>query len=469
MQKITHYLPIICLSIIARADVFDTMYEPKDNAPTPSRKSLTQGFYREFWEINPSTNFDKLIYTPTMQQDFYKNIMLKTITGYGIRGFANNQANKIDPLKHLQDKFSNGSQDKLYDDLRRIKSYIMQVEQCYANMEGNDRYIENQHGERKQTKLEQEIESQCSHLNIKDLIDKILAIKTTNTSAINFKSIYSQNYNDSAATLPLTKQAKVELPIIHRMLQDVYRAKRAQLIRNLNKEFIDSYELESSDFIDADRLSDKNQINNIFDAFTDVVNFDSDNLPVNIFSADSGDILHNGSIKFQYELSNEFGDESVESIKNYRQSKSEELKKSRKEALQLAKSFGILKQAAVSGLTTIINERYAEGSDASKLSAINAEINTNLKISKGGKVRPTELLKQIRDNISLNNKLAYMRYIALEKNQLALTSVQIAQLKNLADKINEQFEAMNRAAVMIDAGDDLTHEVGAKPDVTEIK
>ena len=129
------------------------------------------------------------------------------------------------------------------------------------------------------------------------------------------------------------------------------------------------------------------------------------------------------------------------------------------------KSLGILKQSAVSGLATIIKERYTSTNSPSELSALADAIDASLNPNTTDKSKPTETLLKIRESLALSNKLAYMRYLALEKTQLSLTAIQIAQLKTIADKIKELNDGLEKNILFYEIGDQLSNSIGEGPSI----
>ena len=97
------------------------------------------------------------------------------------------------------------------------------------------------------------------------------------------------------------------------------------------------------------------------------------------------------------------------------------------------------------------------------------ELELTSKESKDKKVKPSEILKELRDGIYMNNLMNYKRYLVMEKSLMSLTTMQISSLNELAKKINSMSDAMQSIAISIDAGDNFTGQIGQKPEVTEVE
>ena len=491
LQLSTKYIISISTFILS-ISVMATPFLPTAITSPP----LNIDFYTNFWEISPDNNFDPILYSDPAKQDILKDIAFKSMTGYGITNEDNND-DALDPAENLNDKFSefskNPEMNEKYKQLIALKEQILKVEQCYANLaltdEKNRDYLKTDFGPRKPTKLERKL-APCSAQDINSIINQ----STINISDT-IKNLIAKIQNTNISTNNIEKYSKQALKILHTNLLNEYQKQKTALIISINKDFSTSDKTNIENIVNRKTIQSSEDSRKLFDALTDVVSIKT-GLPTAVFKADSNAIISNGGPKV---ISTDDGDGAdLPNLKNYRAAKQKEIDNISADIKDQSHSFGILKLNAISGLSTIISERFVNQSEKSLMSELARTIDDNLKakesnintvsdetknpsiqtaavdsnakieVATDNKVKPSKLLLQIRDNLSINNKLAYMRYLALEKTQLSLTTLQIAQLKDLADEIKKKREALNKLVMMFDAGSNMTDTISQQPKVTAV-
>lgn len=463
----------------------NTLTEPETKTEekkiTTAGEAISEKFYKEFWMIDPATDLEGILEANKRSQGFYQDIMLKSLTGFGTgEQFISSDNAEPNPLINIVNYFdcyipgsSNCAKGTSAEDLseninkiNKLKFLMSSIEQCYANIKGNKKFLENEFGGRKQTKLEKSLGIECNSDDMYKIISDI-----ANTGEIQYK--YEKK---SGARIKIIESYKNDLENLHTLIKEKLDEEKSKFIEKINSNFADKFQ-SGMTFVDSTKLDNQEMIKSVFNAFTDASKVNTAGFAINVFSSEDPRIIVNGAFY------NKLNTENKKNVQNYRKVKSMELQSSKQEFKKLSKSFGIVKQASISGLTTIINERYAEKGKESELSSIFKKINskfeeqkqqeTKLELnsteSKDKKVKPSEILKELRDGIYMNNLMNYKRYLVMEKSLMSLTTMQISSLNELAKKINSMSDSMQSTAITIDAGDNFTGQIGQKPEVTEVE
>lgn len=490
MKQLTWILPFLTFANLAINPAFanedatektvivtpgtDPTVDPSlDPSVSPGKDSggmgLSEEFYNKFWKIDKSSNFpDGIISSESSGDGFFRSIMLKSLTGYGTgsdsdQGPVNDLYYKIAGvfacyIPQQDCEFKGITKDKHVDKVLEVKKLLESIEQCYANnVYWDDDQITTVLGKRYQTEIEKKLGIKCDFGDIDSLL-------TQASSIVNYPYVTP---NKESATGDLSRDFKGSLQNVHTMLLSELNSSLASLIISINNHQAGSTEFKT--FIDETKL-DEDRARTIFNAYTDVVSAKLASFPVTIFSRSSDDVdgrvLNKGDF---YALDSN----KTELVKNYRKTRALQIKKLNDEYIESARSFGILKQAAISGLANIVSERFvAKGSKDSELDIIAnliKEAMTKEAKDKDKKVEPSVILKQIRDDLVLSNRLKYKQYLALERSQLALATTQMAQTNVLSDRINKIINSMVQMTQLFDAGDDFTGQIGQKAEVQKLK
>lgn len=431
-----------------------------------SNDCISKNWYEEFWSAKANESFDKALYTQPSNLSIFQDLTLRSITGYGTQASISDKqlTNNYDPIENIYRKLPESNN---YEKLKRFKQAILSIEQCFANIEDNNEYLNTAVGKRKQSKLEKELGIKCKIPDQALVIEQIKAQDLVPT----FK--YPENISGSGSPQgAILERNKIILRNLHRILQAEFNALRVSVIEDINKVYAQSLpENFDNNILNSNKITDTNVIYNTFNAFTDIVQTKNDVFPVSAIK-NRETIIINGELKNinDYDLTGN----QISAFDQFRKNKSEHIEQIMQDLTPKIQSLGILKQGAISGLSTIIKERYAEGNNKSELSAlsdaIESSLNIEAKASDGdsSKEKPVETLVKIRNSLALNNKLAYMRYLALEKAQLSLTAIQIAQLKVLANEINKATLSMEKNILFYEVGDNFSSGTGEAPSITRL-
>lgn len=438
---------------------------------TTDSSSLTQSFYKLFWNTEATSSHYGLALEPDKSERFFKKylreLILKIKTGAGSNNSSdvksNNLyvklANNFDACLKQSADLNNGygACTKIYN-LRKHAAYI---EQCYANIPkeestavGNtEKRNETNVGLmvnnviRNQTNLEKESAINCSADRA-----KLIIINAVAASGIKFKMTDSNDIN----------AIKGDLSSLHRQLIDQLKSARIDYIIQQNQAsqvdqqtaLIDTYEF----------TKDSNNANEVLNAFNDIVTIRQYLRPVNLFNSvqndDATKIIAAGEIKLVKNLaksdSNASANDIAKNVNMHRKSLEESIKTQTEQQAKLINSFGTLKENAMLNIASIIAERtIPEGKQHSMLFNLNKAINDSLNMIEQKPQEPAKLLKQIRDAINLNNKLNYMIYLAEERIQMALSVNQIGELKPLADVIDANAKQIDKLSFELDLGSEI--------------
>lgn len=433
-------------------------------------ESITQKFYNKFWEIDPNQDIQSMVLDPNYNKSF-QEVVFKARTGYGtgngsdFRGSSayQNLVNSFAScVPSASDSGSGCPSSTTANNFKNIRIAIAKLEQCYANIpvdsKNQDSSDKSKNAEgltfegfqRSQTKLEKEMSLEC-------MPDTALSVLKDANQYTGGAFNITVNSDSSASDI---KQAMSSL---HSLLVTKLQSARKEIIESINKNYLNgkgSKAIDDRSFIDKSEIDDS-EVNEILNAYNDVVIIDSYLPPTGVFSRVANDspnksnvkILANGNIVTVGSIGGT--DSQAEKISNLRNSQVKSFKDMLKQQTDLIESFGTLKQNAILNVSSLVAERTKQG-DHSMLYSIENTINEQLKKSTDkDEVKPSLLLLQIRDAIRLNNKLTYMNYIAIERVQQSLSVTQIAQLKPLSDKINEITEQINKLSSEIDLGSAL--------------
>lgn len=448
--------------------------------------ALEKKFYKEFWEISPKSDFSKAILSSNNESDAFKNLVFMARTGFGIKKSDNttDEFEKQSPYSKIVTVFNKclnnadtGSTNcpdsvnlTLVNEVKSIKFYMSAIEQCFANIpadqtkkvstkekasSGGARGIQIGGVSRDQTKLERELSLECSVTKAKEIVDKIYS-----------KNLIT-NSEFARSSDPDAGKIKNDFSGIYNILNQKMKSKIEELIIAINK----SGKIDSNlSFIDATKI-EEDQAREIFAAYNEISNIDSYIPPMTMVdrkyesnpSADKQKIMYNGKLikitsidpdKFKVDSTPK---ELAEKVAKKRNGNKKTLEKLLKSHNKLTNSYGILKQNALLNIANIVNERtVAKDQKMSQMEAIEKLVNLPFKTTeKEDDIKPSLLLKQIRDAINLNNKLTLMLYMTEERIQMALASLQIANLKGLADIISKNSLKISKVGFELDLGSEM--------------